>query len=45
MSDEAKKHLTDILESIQAINEYIGPTRKFENYRSNQQLGCSGEEA
>ncbi len=38
MSDEVKKYLTDILESIQAINEYIGASRKFENYRSNQQL-------
>ncbi len=38
MSDEVKKYLTDILKSIQAVNEYIGSTRKFENYKSNQQL-------
>jgi len=38
MSDEIKKYLTDILESIQAINEYIGPVRKFEDYKSNRQL-------
>jgi uncharacterized protein with HEPN domain len=38
MSDEVKKYLADISESIHAINEYLGPTRKFENYKANQQL-------
>jgi len=38
MSDEIKKYLVDISESIQVINEYIGPIKKFEDYKSNRQL-------
>lgn len=38
MNDEIKKYLIDISESIQAINEYIGPLKKYEEYKSNRQL-------
>ncbi len=38
MNDEIKKYLIDISESIQAIDEYIGPFKKFEDYKSNKQL-------
>ena len=38
MSDEIKKYLTDVLESIQIINGYIGAVKRFDDYRSNRQL-------
>src|SRR5258706_2319787 len=38
MRDEDKKFLSDILESIDAIEEYIGPIRLFENYEKNKML-------
>jgi uncharacterized protein with HEPN domain len=38
MSDEVKKWLQDIIESINSINEYIGQPRIFESYEKNKQL-------
>ena len=38
MKDEEKKFLTDILESISAIEEYVGTIRMFENYEKNKML-------
>lgn len=38
MSDEVKKYLTDILESIIAIEEYLGKERNFHIYNNTRQL-------
>ena len=38
MSDEVKKYLTDILESVLAIEEYLGEQRNFHSYNNTQQL-------
>ena len=38
MSDEAKKSLIDILNSINIIEEYLGNKRNFKDYESNRQL-------
>lgn len=38
MSDEIKKSLTDILDSIQIMDEYLGEKRNFNDYESNRQL-------
>ena len=38
MSDEVKKYLTDILESVLAIEEYLGEQRNFHIYNNTRQL-------
>jgi uncharacterized protein with HEPN domain len=38
MSDEAKKSLIDILNSINIIEEYLGNKRNFKDYETNRQL-------
>jgi len=38
MSDEIKKWLFDILESIHSIDEYVGEVRMFENYEKDKKL-------
>jgi uncharacterized protein with HEPN domain len=38
MSDEAKKSLIDILNSINIIEEYLGNKRDFKDYETNRQL-------
>ena len=38
MSDEVKKYLMDILESIIAIEEYLGEHRNFNIYNNTRQL-------
>ena len=38
MSDEVKKYLTDILESVLAIEEYLGEQRNFHIYNTTRQL-------
>ena len=38
MSDEVKKYLTDILESVLAIEEYLGEQRNFHSYNNTRQL-------
>ena len=38
MSDEAKKSLIDILNSINIIEEYLGNKRNFKDFESNRQL-------
>lgn len=38
MSDEIKKWLYDILESISSINEYVGDVKIFENYEKDKKL-------
>jgi uncharacterized protein with HEPN domain len=38
MSDEIKKSLIDILNSINIIEEYLGSKRNFKEYEANRQL-------
>ncbi len=38
MSDEIKKSLIDILNSINIIEEYLGAKRDFKEYEANRQL-------
>jgi len=38
MSDEIKKSLIDILNSINIIEEYLGAKRDFQEYEANRQL-------
>ncbi len=38
MSDEVKKWLQDILESIQSIDDYVGEVRRFEVYEKDKKL-------
>ncbi len=38
MTDEVKKCLQDILDSVNSINEYIGSPRLFANYEKNKFL-------
>jgi uncharacterized protein with HEPN domain len=38
MSDEVKKYLTDILDSIIVIEEYLGEQRNFHIYNNTRQL-------
>jgi uncharacterized protein with HEPN domain len=43
MSDEIKKSLTDILNSINIIEEYLGASRNFKDYEANRQLSDAVE--
>ncbi len=38
MNDEVKKFLTDILESINSIQQYLGSCNDFKQYESNKML-------
>lgn len=43
MSDEVKKCLQDIIDSINSIDEYLGENRSFIYYEQNKQLRRSVE--
>lgn len=43
MSDEINKYLSDILLSINRIDNFIGPDKWFENYQANEMLRQSVE--
>lgn len=43
MSDESKKYLDDILQSIIRIETFIGNKKTFDNYKSNEMLKSSVE--
>lgn len=43
MSEEVKKYLLDIRDSIESIYEYLGEQRDFNNYRKNKGLRRSIE--
>lgn len=45
MSDEAKKSLIDILNSINIIEEYLGNKHNFKDYETNRQLRDAIERA
>lgn len=36
MTERAKKYLYDIIQSIQAINEYIGKKKDFNSFKKNK---------